>query len=256
VTDNRFGLTGKVAIVTGASSGLGAHFARVLAQAGAAVALCARRVERLQALAAELGDAGHTAMAVALDVRDADTVAAALSQVETALGVPDILVNNAGTAQPQRFLELTDEAWRRIHDVNLDGVFRVGQATARAMARAGRGGAIVNIASLLGQVVQPTQAAYASSKAAVIHLTKAMALELARERIRVNALAPGYFVTEMNQAFFATAEGAALAGRLLPRRVGQLHELDGALLLLVSDAGSYITGATIPVDGGTRLKGV
>lgn len=251
-----FSVSGKVALVTGASGGLGEHFARVLAANGATVALCARRADQLERVSNELREAGANTLPVTLDVCSPDSVASAMSTIESELGTPDILINNAGVAQTQRFLEITEEAWQRIIDVNLTGVFRVGQAVARSMAARGTGGSIINIASLLAFVVQPTQAAYASSKAGVVHLTESMACELGREKIRVNAIAPGYFVTEMNRPFFEGERGKVLAKSLFPRRTGELRELDGALLLLASEAGSYMTGETITVDGGTRLGGV
>lgn len=254
MSDSRFALTDKVAVVTGASSGLGAHFAQTLVDAGARVVLAARRVDRLEALAGKLGS--ERALAVAMDVSDMASIDRALDKAEAHFGPPDVLINNAGIARTERFLEITAEAWDQTLDVNLSGVFRVGQAVARRMATAGNGGSIVNIASLLAYVVQPTQAAYASTKAAVVHLTKSMALELAREKIRVNGIAPGYFVTDMNREFFTSERGQALAKMLFPRRTGELRELDGPLLLLASDASSYMTGTTITVDGGTRLAGV
>ncbi len=253
MSSDLFTLDGSVALVTGASSGLGAHFARTLHAAGARVALAARRKDRLETLADTLGR--DRALPVALDVTDAASIEQALDQIADAFGPVDVLINNAGMARTERFLEIDPETWARTLDVNLSGVFRVGQATARRMAAAGNGGRIVNIASLLGFVVQPTQAAYAASKAAVIHLTRSMALELAREKIRVNAIAPGYFVTEMNAAFFGSEAGQALAKRLFPRRTGELTELDGPLLLLASEASSYMTGTTLTVDGGTVLAG-
>ncbi len=253
MNEHPFSVAGKVALVTGASGGLGEHFARVLAANGAAVALCARRVDQLERVADDLRAAGATTLPVALDVRDPGSIAAAMTTIEAELGTPDILINNAGIAQTQRFLDVTEDVWQRTIDVNLSGVFRVGQAVARSMAARGKGGSIINIASLLAFVVQPTQAAYASSKAGVVHLTESMACELGREKIRVNAIAPGYFVTEMNRAFFAGDQGKVLAKSLFPRRTGELHELDGALLLLASDASSYMSGETITVDGGTRL---
>ncbi|MEO1574967.1 MAG: SDR family oxidoreductase [Pseudomonadota bacterium] len=254
MTSSPFSLGNDVALVTGASSGLGAHFARTLHAAGARVALAARRTERLEELADELGR--ERAMPVALDVTSVESVNAALDAVTEAFDVPHILVNNAGMARTERFLEMSQKTWDLTLNVNLSGVFRVGQATAQRMAATGRGGRIINIASLLAFAVQPTQSAYASTKAAVVHLTKSMALELGREKIRVNAIAPGYFVTEMNAAFFGTDAGQALAKKLFPRRTGDLRELDGPLLLLASEASSYMTGTTVTVDGGTGLAGV
>ncbi|MFK8015017.1 MAG: SDR family NAD(P)-dependent oxidoreductase [Gammaproteobacteria bacterium] len=251
--DNCFDVTEKIALVTGASGGLGEHFARTLAAHGARVALCARRTDNLTAIAADIESAGGKALAVAMDVSDETSVREALDAVEAGFGVPHILVNNAGIARTERFLDITPEAWQRTLDVNLTGVFRVGQAVARRMAASEQGGSIINIASLLAFVVQPTQAAYASTKAAVVHLTSSMARELGRNGIRVNAIAPGYFVSDMNRAFFESPAGAELAKQLFPRRTGDLRELDGPLLLLASQASSYMTGVTVQVDGGTRL---
>lgn len=253
MTDDCFDVANKVALVTGASGGLGEHFARTLAARGARVALCARRADQLTRVADDITASGGTALAVAMDVSDDDSVNAAVAAVEEAFGVPHILVNNAGIARTERFLEITPEAWQRTLDVNLTGVFRVGQAVARRMAASKQGGSIINIASLLAFVVQPTQAAYASTKAAVVHLTSSMARELGRNGIRVNAIAPGYFVSDMNRAFFESPAGEELAKQLFPRRTGELRELDGPLLLLASDASTYMTGVTVQVDGGTRL---
>lgn len=254
MTATLFSLERKVALITGASSGLGEHFARTLHSAGARVVLTARRADRLAALADELGR--ERALPVAMDVTDAASIEAALDTAADAFDTPHVLINNAGMARTEPFLEIKPESWQRTLDVNLTGVFRVGQAVARRMAISERGGRIVNIASLLAFAVQPTQAAYASSKAAVVHLTRSMALELARNKIQVNAIAPGYFVTEINRTFFESERGQMLAGKLFPRRTGELGELDGALLLLASDASSYMTGTVITVDGGTGLAGV
>jgi NAD(P)-dependent dehydrogenase (short-subunit alcohol dehydrogenase family) len=248
-----FSLAGKCALVTGASSGLGWHFATVLAEAGAAVAVGARRLDRLQALAAEIGAAGGAAYPVELDVTDAASVVTALDAAEAALGPIDILINNAGVPSSSWFADTTDEEWRRVLDVNLDGVFRVGREVAKRMTDRGAGGAIVNIASVLGLGVLKTVASYATSKAAIIQLTKAMALELARHGIRVNALAPGYIETELNSEFLTSDAGRRMIARVPLARVGQLGDLDGPLLLLVSDAGRYMTGSVIVVDGGQTL---
>ncbi len=245
-----FDLTGRVALVTGASSGLGRHFAGVLARAGASVALAARRVDSLGAVAAEIEAAGGRAIAVRLDVSEAASVREAVAATVAQLGGLDILVNNAGTTATKPLLELTEADWDSVLDVNLKGCFLMAQEAARAMVQAGRGGAIVNVASILGFRVAAQLAPYIASKAGLVRLSQAMALELARHRIRVNALCPGYIETDINQAFFATPPGEALVKRIPQRRLGRKEELDGPLLLLCSDAGSYITGAALAVDGG------
>jgi NAD(P)-dependent dehydrogenase (short-subunit alcohol dehydrogenase family) len=248
-----FSLAGKTAFVTGASSGLGAHFARVLATAGARVAITARRVDRLDALAGTIRAAGGAAHPIALDVTDPAAVPGAFAAAESALGPIDIVINNAGVPSESWFLKTTEQEWRDVMAVNLDGVFRVGQEGARRMVAAGRGGSIVNIASILGTAVMKTLAPYAASKAAVISLTKSMALELAREKIRVNALAPGYFATEINAAFWASGGGQKMIRSIPFGRIGDLSELDGPLLLLASDAGAFMSGSVLTVDGGHLL---
>jgi len=246
-------LQGKTALVTGASSGLGQHFARVLANAGAKVALAARRLDRLQQLEAEIRAAGGQAAAVALDVTDRASIIKAFDTVEAGLGPVTILVNNAGVPASSYFLKTTESDWRSVLDVNLDGVFRVGQEAARRMSKAGNGGSIINIASITAFGVLKAIAAYSASKAAVVSLTKSMALELARDRIRVNALAPGYFATELNDAFLTSDAGRRLLSRVPMERAGKLEELDGPLLLLASDAGAFMTGSVITIDGGHML---
>ncbi len=253
MSKSRFDLTGRVALVTGASSGLGLHFAGVLAEAGARVALAARREDRLADAVSRLKDAGHDALAVMLDVTDADSVAQALDKVESAFGPVEICINNAGLAEEQWLVRMTDEDWRRTMDVNLDGVFRVGRDVAERMKKNDTSGSIVNIASVLGTAVRPMVSAYCVSKAAVIQLTKAMALELARDNIRVNALAPGYFSTDINREFLASDLGAKLIDRIPMNRPGNYEELDGPLLLLASDAGRYMTGSVVTPDGGVLL---
>jgi NAD(P)-dependent dehydrogenase (short-subunit alcohol dehydrogenase family) len=248
-----FSLAGKTALVTGASSGLGRHFAQVLAGAGASVAIGARRLDRLQQLEAELRAKGTKAAAVSLDVTDAASVKAAFDAAEGALGPIGILVNNAGVPSGSFFVKTSEEEWRAVMDVNLDGVFRVGQEAARRMAARKAGGSIVNIASMLGIGVLKVVSAYSASKAAVISLTKSMALELARDNIRVNALAPGYFATELNEDYLGGDAGRKMVARIPMGRVGALKELDGPLLLLASDAGAFMTGSVITIDGGHLL---
>ena len=246
-------LSGKNALVTGASSGLGQHFAKVLSNAGAKVAVAARRVNRLEALAQEIRTSGGVAVPIELDVTNGAQVVAAFDTAEAAIGQIDIVINNAGVATGTWFTKLTDENWRQVLDVNLDGVFRVGREAAKRMMAQKSGGSIINIASVLGLGVLKAVAPYATSTAAVIQLTKAMALELAREGIRVNALAPGYIETELNAEDLASEGGRKMIARVPIGRVGHLSDLDGPLLLLASDAGRYMTGSVIVIDGGQSL---
>ena len=251
MSDSLFNLSGQTALITGASSGLGAHFARVLAKAGARVVLAARRTERLQTLVDELQQQGHGALAVAMDVTDSDSIESGFAAAERVWQRIDILVNNAGIADPVKFLAMTEGNWRSMLDTNLDGAWRVAHRASKAMATDGKGGSIINIASILGLRVGTALSHYAVAKAGVVQLTKAMALELARENIRVNAIAPGYFRTEMNGDYFATEQGQDYIRSKVPmRRLGQLSELDGPLLLLASQAGSFMTGSVLAVDGG------
>ena len=251
---DRFSLQGRAALVTGASSGLGRHFAKVLAGAGARVAIAARRVDRLEELKDEISAKGGEAVSVALDVTDPESVKSAFAAAEQALGSISVVVNNAGIATPAYFLKMTEEEWRGVLSVNLDGVFRVAQEGARRMKANGTGGSIINIASVLGLGVIKTLAHYSASKAGVIHMTRAAAYELARDKIRVNAIAPGYCETEMNSEFFTGEAGKRLIERVPLERLGRLDELDGPLLLLASDAGSFMTGTVITVDGGLLLS--
>ena len=245
-----FDLSGKVALVTGASSGLGVRFAEVLAENGAALVLVARRKERLSALQSRIEKAGGKAIAVAADVCDRAAMKAAFDAAEKAFGTVTVLVNNAGVAHAGRAVDLPAEEWQRILSTNLDAVFFCAQEAARRMLAAGTGGAIVNIASVLGLGVAKGVIAYATAKAGVIQLTKALALELAFKGIRVNAIAPGWFVTDMNRDFLLSEQGTALKREIPMGRFGEERDLDGALLLLASDAGRYMTGTTIVADGG------
>ena len=247
-------LTGRSAFVTGANGGLGSHFAHTLARAGADVAIAARRLESLAPVRKSIEAMGRSVAAVALDVTSAASVAAAFDEAAAALGPLTVVVNNAGIAITKPLLDQTEEDWQQVIDFNLNGAWRVAQAAARHMIAHQQGGSIVNIASILGLRVSARLPSYAASKAALIQLTKAMALELARHRIRVNALAPGYIETGINREFFTSEAGQVLIKRIPQRRIGKPEELDGALLLLASNAGSYMTGAVLAIDGGHLLS--
>lgn len=245
-----FGLTGRLALVTGASSGLGWHFARTLAAAGAAVAVAARRIDRLATLVAAIERDGGVAHAVALDVSDAQSVRSAFDEVGHWRGVPDVLVNNAGVAVSRPLLEQSEDDYDGVLQTNLKGAWLVAQEGGRRLVAAERAGSIVNIASITGERVAGGVAPYCASKAALLQLTRAMALELASRDIRVNAIAPGYVATELNGDFLASTAGQRLMARIPQKRFGAPSDLDGALLLLASDAGSFMTGSVIAVDGG------
>ena len=243
------GLRGRSALVTGASSGLGAHFARLLAGHGVAVTAAARRVERVEALCGEIAGAGGQAEAMRLDVANPDDIAAVLGG-----RVFDIVINNAGVTLSAAALDHDAAAIDRIIDTNLKGTFNVARITAAAMARQKTPGTIVNVASILGLRVAGHVSAYAASKGGVVQLTRALALEWARHGIRVNALCPGYIETELNSEFFASEAGQTLIRRVPQRRLGQPGDLDGPLLLLVSDMGRFMTGTELVADGGHMVS--
>ena len=238
-------LSGKRALITGASSGLGAHFVQLLASHGADVVLVARRVEALETVAEKVRLHGHSVATIALDVNDS----ASRARLADDAGPLDILVNNAGVVREGAALTHTEADWDAVLDTNLKAMFFVAQALAPGMQQRG-GGSIVNVASILGLRQAAGVVSYAVSKAGVIQLTKALALEWARHGIRVNAIAPGYVETELNQEFWPTDAGKALIKRIPQRRLGQLSDLDGPMLLLASDASRYMTGAVLAVDGG------
>jgi NAD(P)-dependent dehydrogenase (short-subunit alcohol dehydrogenase family) len=248
------GLRGQRLLITGASSGLGAHFAKLAARNGASVAVAARRKDRLEALVEVLRELGAPkAVAIALDVSDGESIHACVADAVNALGGLDVLINNAGTVRQGLAIDQTAEEFDDVMSVNLRGVWLMAIATARHWRESKTPGNIVNIASILGERVSSGTASYAVSKAGVVQMTRALALELARHNIRVNALEPGYFETEINQGFFDTEPGKAMIKAIPMRRIGRLEDLDGPLLLLASDASRFMTGAAIPVDGGHLL---
>ncbi len=249
-------LSGKRVLVTGASSGLGAHFARLLAERGAHVAAAARRTDRLAALAQESAGLPGKIVPVSLDVGSVAAIEKGIAEAARLLGGLDVLVNNAGVGETEQALSVSEAQWDQQLDVNLKGCFFAAQAVAKLMAEQEDGGAIVNIASILGERVAGRVAPYAISKAGLIQMTKALALEWARHRIRVNALAPGYVMTDINREFFAGEAGEALKQRIPMRRPGELSDLDGPFLLLCSEAARYMTGSVVAVDGGHLVSGL
>jgi NAD(P)-dependent dehydrogenase (short-subunit alcohol dehydrogenase family) len=251
-----FGLSGRHALVTGASSGLGRHFAAVLAGAGAKVTVAARREAALEQTVAAIRASGAQAQSVRMDVTDASSVEQAFGGAEAQFGPVGIVINNAGVTITKAAVEVGENDWASVIDTNLKGAWVVAQHAARRMIEHATGGSIVNIASILGLRVAGGVAPYSISKAGVVQMTKALALEWARHRIRVNALAPGYIETELNDAFFSSDAGKALIRRIPQRRLGEARELDGPLLLLASDAGSYMTGSVVAVDGGHLVSGL
>src|SRR5579864_707058 len=245
-----FDITGQVALVTGASSGIGRHFAEVLAAAGAKVALAARRTDRLHELAREIEARGGQCLPLACDVTKGDSIAAAIAAAEDRLGALSILVNNAGVVVSKPLFEHTEEDWDYVVDTNLKGAWMVARDFAHHLVELKRPGRIINIASVLGLRTIGRVPAYCTAKAGLIHLTQVLAMELARYGILVNALAPGYVETDFNREFLRTDPGRKLAARIPLKRVGQPQDLDVALLFLLSPASAYVTGAVLAVDGG------
>jgi NAD(P)-dependent dehydrogenase (short-subunit alcohol dehydrogenase family) len=248
-----FDLGKEVILVTGASQGLGRQFARVLSAHGAAVALAARQTTKLESLEDEIRGRGGRAAAVPMDVTDMASIGTAIDRAEGALGPISVLVNNAGIAVEKLAVDQTEADWDAVIDANLKGAYFAATEMARRMIGRKQGGNIVNIASVLGFGVMKFLSPYTISKAGIVQATRAMALELAGHRIRVNALAPGYIDTEMNHEFWSTPAGEKLARRIPQRRVGAESDLDGASMLLASNASRYLTGSVVTVDGGFLL---
>lgn len=251
-----FDLSGKVALVSGASSGIGAHFSKLLARQGASVVLAARRLDRLQKLVIEIERAGGKALAVGMDVTDAQSVQSAFELTQAQYGAVDIVSNNAGVADPKLARDIDEASWNFVLNTNLKGAWLVARQAGLCMIESGTHGSIVNTASILGLRVAVTQASYGASKAALIHMTKTLALEWSRKNIRVNALCPGFFKTQINADFLETERGRALVSSTPLQRVGELHELDAPFLLLASDAGSFVSGAALVVDGAHCLGNI
>lgn len=240
-----FSMAGKRVLITGASSGFGAHFARVLAAAGADLVLAARRVEKLEETARAVRDLGREADVVPMDVADYTSVESAFMKIPEV----DVVINNAGISRLGTTHEISDGDWNAVIDTNLNGVWHVSRFAINRWINAGKPGNIINIASILGLRVSGQLGPYTASKAAVVQLTKSMALDYARNNIRVNAICPGYFETEINRDWLNSPAGEKQIKRIPFKRVGDIPELDGPLLLLASDASSYMSGAAVPVDG-------
>ncbi len=250
---------GKIALVTGASSGLGARFAKVLAQAGAQVVLAARRLDRLKELRAEIEADGGAAHMVQLDVTDYASIKSAIAHAETEAGPIDILINNAGVSTRKRLLDVTPDDYAYVMDTNQRGAFFVAQEAAKRMVARAKGDPklqhrIVNIASVAGQRVMPQLGIYCISKAAVIQMTKAMALEWGKHGINVNAICPGYISTEINHDFLGTDAGKKMMEMLPRNRVGKPEDLDGLLLLLAAEESRFLNGAIVTADDGLSVQ--
>ena len=251
-----FDITGQVALVTGASSGIGRHFAELLAAAGAKVAAVARRTDRLEELAREIGERGGTCLALAGDVTKQDSIKSTIAAAEAQLGPVSILINNAGVVVSKPLFEHTEEDWDYVVDTNLKGAWLPAREFAHHLVERKRPGRIINISSILASRTIGRVPAYCAAKAGLTHLTHVLAMELARYGILVNALAPGYVETDFNREYFQTEAGQRLISRIPLKRLGQAPDLDGALLFLASPASAYVTGAVIAVDGGHAVAAV
>lgn len=249
-TSSLFSLNEKVALVTGASSGIGYRLSLALAEAGAKVIATARRIEKLNQLVSEISEKGGEAIAISIDVTDRNSVRSAFEEGQDKFGVADIILNNAGVADSQQFLKTSKESFDFTMRTNVDGAWNVAQEAAQRLVGKEKPGSIINMASVMGLGGKAQNATYCTSKGAIIQLTRALAMDLCRFGIRVNALAPGWFVTEMNEPFLMSEAGIAYMNKTPARRSGELEELIGPTLLLASDAGSFINGVILPVDGG------
>jgi len=254
VLSSKFDVSGKRVLVTGASSGLGERFAETLAQAGAQVAVAARRRDRLENLRDRLVDVSHRLVVAHLDVTDPQSVSSGISEVEQSLGGLDVLVNNSGVASTVRAEHMTDDDFDWVIDTNLKGAWRVAQRVGQGMIERKDPGSIINIESILSHRVSAGLLAYSASKAGLLQITNTLALEWARYNIRVNGIAPGYIETEINRDFFASEPGQRVIKKIPQRRIGKPADLDGVLLLLASDASSFMTGSTLVVDGGHMVN--
>lgn len=250
----RFSLVGKTALVTGASSGMGRHFVQTLSEAGARVVCAARRKDSIEASAKTVRDNGGQAVAIELDIGNTASVTRAFDEAEKAFGTIDILVNNAGQIVFAPFPDITDEQWENLFNVNVAGSMRMAREFSKRLIAAKKPGCIVNITSITGQLTKPYLSIYGSAKAALIQFTKQLAIDLLPHNIRANSIAPGYFRTEMVDWYFDSPEGKIEVENLPAKRVGRLEELDGPLLLLTSEAGSYLNGVILPVDYGHVVR--
>ena len=251
-----FDLKGEVALVTGASSGIGRHLAELLAAAGAKVGLAARRVDLLDEAARDIAAAGGEGLPIVCDVTRSDSIAAAVAKTEAELGPLSILVNNAGVVVSKPLFEHTEADWDYVVDTNLKGAWLAAREFAHHLVGLKRPGRIINISSVLGFRTIGRVPAYCAAKAGLSHLTQVLAMELARHGILINTIAPGYVETDFNRAFFQTELGRALLSRIPLKRLGQTEDLDGALLFLASPASAYVTGAVISVDGGHGVAAI
>ncbi|HNP62481.1 MAG TPA: SDR family NAD(P)-dependent oxidoreductase [Woeseiaceae bacterium] len=246
---DQFSMSGKVALVTGASSGIGNIVAKGLSRAGATVVAAARRIGRLQQLVTDIEIDGGKAIALEMDVSIRQSVVDAYAEAQDQVGVVDVIINNAGVADPKNFLKIDERSRDYVMDTNFNGVWNVAQEGARRMIDAGMTGSIINISSVLGLHAQNGQTVYCASKGAVIQLTRALSLDLMKFGIRVNTIAPGWFRSEINAEYFDSPAGKAYIERMPAKRLGKIEELIGPTIMLASDAGSFVNGIVLPVDG-------